>query len=118
MIAGKCHCGGVSWEFPDDPEYAVACNCSICRRLGAHWIFGTADRVKVTGADNTLTYIWGDGLIAFHTCKTCGTTTHYSSVEEPETGRLAPNLRLADPDKISGIPLRHFDGADTWKFLD
>jgi hypothetical protein len=31
---------------------------------------------------------------------------------------MAVNLRLADPKDIKDIPLRHFDGADTWTFLD
>ena len=118
MIAGSCLCGTVRWEIEPPVDRMTHCHCSICRRLGAAWIFGTADRVKVTGADNTIAYIWGDRLIAFHTCRTCGTTTHYSSVEDPDKGRLAPNLRLADPSIAAKIPLRHFDGADSWKFLD
>jgi hypothetical protein len=31
---------------------------------------------------------------------------------------MAVNLRLADPDVMAAVPIRHFDGADTWEFLD
>ena len=31
---------------------------------------------------------------------------------------MAVNLRLADPDVVAKVPVRHFDGADTWEFLD
>ncbi|MBO9463760.1 aldehyde-activating protein [Tropicibacter sp. R15_0] len=56
--------------------------------------------------------------MAFHSCPTCACTTHWSNLNEPETGRMAVNVRLADPEISKSIPLRHFDGADSWTFLD
>ena len=64
----------------------------------------------------TLAYAWGDRSIAFHTCKTCGCTTHWAPVGEGD--RMALNGRLAEPDQLEGVPTRHFDGAETWSFLD
>lgn len=31
---------------------------------------------------------------------------------------MAVNLRLADPDVVAAVPVRRFDGADSWTFLD
>ena len=31
---------------------------------------------------------------------------------------MAVNMRMAEPAAIAGIPVRHFDGADTWAYLD
>ena len=31
---------------------------------------------------------------------------------------MAVNLNLCDPAEAANIPLRHFDGADSWSFLD
>lgn len=31
---------------------------------------------------------------------------------------MAVNASLADPERLRDIPVRHFDGADTWEFLD
>jgi hypothetical protein len=31
---------------------------------------------------------------------------------------MAVNMNMADPAAIEGIRVRHFDGADTWAFLD
>jgi len=70
-IKGTCHCGAVSYEFHHTPKWATSCNCSICRRLAALWIYA-----------------------------------------------MAVNLRLADPDVVSKVPVRHFDGAETWAFFD
>ncbi|SMX26239.1 Glutathione-dependent formaldehyde-activating enzyme [Pelagimonas phthalicica] len=116
MITTSCHCGAVTIEFDDRPEFAVACNCSICRRLGSHWIYSQTSKIRILG--ETKAYAHGDKNIAFHSCPTCGCTTHWSNLNEPETGRMAVNVRLADPEISKSIPLRHFDGADSWTFLD
>ena len=112
MITGKCHCGAVKFEFRDTPEWATRCNCSICRRLGTLWIYSDASNITLTGADQTttLSYSHGDKELSFRTCKTCGTSILWESA--------AINLNMAELDVINSIPVRNFDGADTWKFLD
>ena len=117
-ITGKCHCGAVRFTHPGPPDHATSCNCSICRRLGALWIRGTADQVKLEGEDATLVYNWGDREIDFHTCRTCGVTTHFRGRNDPYRDQLSLNLNLAELDVIRTVPVRHFDGADTWEFLD
>ena len=117
MIKGACHCGAVSYEYNHTPKWTTSCNCSVCRRLGTLWIYAKLTQITVTGS--TLSYVWGDKSLAFHSCKTCGCTTHWAPLkpEEPDA-YMAVNLRLADPEVIAAVPVRHFDGAETWAFLD
>lgn len=118
-ITGTCHCGAVAFELRTAPRHAVACNCSICRRLGAVWGHGDARDITITAApEATIRYSHGDKEIAFHTCRTCGATTHWEGIAGQGKERMAVNLRLAEPGTIEAIGLRHFDGADTWTFLD
>jgi hypothetical protein len=120
MIDGSCHCGAVRWEFDGDSSRLTSCNCSICRRIGALWAYGTLANVTVTAAaDATIAYVQGDKLLAIHTCRTCGCTTHWQSLA-PEDGewRIAVNMRMADPAAYADIRVRQFDGADSWEFLD
>jgi len=118
-IKGKCHCGAVHYEFRDTPEWATRCNCSICRRLGTLWIYTDAANITINADDtNTLSYSHGDKDLDFRTCKTCGTTILWQSAKNPGKGRTAVNLNMAELDVITKIPVRHFDGADSWKFLD
>ncbi|WP_428641323.1 GFA family protein [Roseibium sp.] len=118
-ITGSCHCGAVSYEMKTQPRHAVMCNCSICRRLGTVWGHGEVGAVSVSAAaDATLAYSWGDKDLAFHSCRTCGCTTHWEAIKGEGKGRMAVNLRLAEPGTIEAIGLRHFDGADSWTFLD
>ena len=120
MIAGSGHCGAVRWEYDAAPDKLTDCNCSVCRRIGALWAYGTLKTVKVLAAlDATIAYVCGDRLLAFHSCRTCGCTTHWLALA-PENGewRIAVNMRMAKPADYAGIRVRHFDGADSWTFLD
>ena len=73
----------------------------------------------MTGAANaTLAYVWGDKSIAFRTCRNCGCTTHWERLDPEPNSRMAVNCRMADPGQIAGLRIRHFDGADTWSYLD
>ena len=117
-IAGSCHCGAVTFTANPGDRFLVSCNCSICRRLNTKWLHcPPATSANMTkGLENTVAYSWGDKDLNFHSCKTCGCTTHWSS---NISDRIAVNMTLADdPRDIADIPLRHFDGADSWEFLD
>ena len=118
-IKGKCHCGAVSYEYRDEPEFAIRCNCSICRRLGTLWIYSDAANISLTGVDDTATvsYSHGDMELDFRTCKKCGTSILWQSIETPGKGRMALNLNMAELDDIYKVPVRLFDGADSWSFF-
>lgn len=105
--------------MPDKPGSLTECNCSICRRLSGLWAYYRRDEVRVACAPGALSaYVWGDRCIEFYHCTTCGCTTHYESVEKLPDSRVAVNVRGAEPADIEGIPIRRFDGAATWKYID
>jgi hypothetical protein len=62
--------------------------------------------------------MWGDRCIEFYHCKICGCTTHYESTEKEADSRVAINTRMMRREDTAGIPVRLFDGADTWEFID
>ncbi|MDG1861610.1 MAG: GFA family protein [Yoonia sp.] len=115
---GSCHCGAVTFTFDGRPTRLVQCNCSICRRLSPLWAHGPEGKITVYAApDATIAYVWGDKGLAFHTCKTCGCTTHWAGLEETSPKNMAANMRMCDPKEIRDIPVRLFDGAESWTFL-
>jgi hypothetical protein len=119
MLEGSCHCGAITFSVPGKPEWLTECNCSICRRIGARWAHFERDEVELSAQPNaTIAYVQGDKTLAVHTCKRCGCTPYWLGLD-PEAGtRMALNFRMCDPDETLDIPVRHFDGADTWQFLD
>ncbi len=106
-------------ELLSKPESLTQCTCSICRRYGALWAYGTRQTARVLSAhDAEQAYAWNDRVIEFYHCKTCGCMTRYEAVDKSPNGRIAVNARMLPPDDIAGIRVRTFDGADTWKYLD
>jgi hypothetical protein len=117
MIEGSCHCVKVRWRFAGNPESATACNCTICRRYGALWIYDYENEgVHVSG--QTRVYVRGEG-IGFHFCPDCGCIAYWRGLKLLADGRrrMGVNLRLAEPQGIGEIPIDHFDGLLTWKDL-
>ena len=117
-IVGQCHCNAVTVSVPGKPEYLNDCNCSLCARSGAVWGYYDRREVRVEGA--TRTYARKDlvaPMIHLHFCDTCGTATHWSSIEPekmaPEIAhRMGVNMRLVDEGLLSGVELRYPDGRN------
>ena len=51
-------------------------------------------------------------------CRICACTTHWLRGRAWVPQNMAVNMALCDPAAIRQIPVRRFDGADTWTFLD
>jgi len=112
VIEAACHCGAVRIRAPV-PAQISECNCSICRKLGSRWAYYSPAEVSIAGS--TAPYIHGDRTLATHHCPTCGCTTHWLGLDA-YADRVAVNARLMSG--VENVPVRHFDGADTWTFLD
>ncbi len=117
VITGSCLCGSVQWRFGGTPDSATVCNCTACRRFGTLWAYDYEDEgIKVSGS--TVAFARGDSL-TFNFCPTCGCIAYWRGSEVDKAGRrrIAVNLRLAEPDSVATIPIRHFDGLDTFEDL-
>ncbi len=118
MIEGSCHCGGVHWRFDGTPGGATACNCTVCRRYGALWIYGhEGEDISVSG--ETRAYARGEAHLSFHFCPECGCVAFWRSNHCDTEGRrrIAVNVRLAEPEAVAGLPIDHFDGLLTFADL-
>jgi hypothetical protein len=117
MVEASCHCGAVRLSVTAAPVEVTECNCSICRRLGARWAYYSPTDVKLPKAGTTQPYVWGDRMLAFHRCRSCGVTTHWQSLDGAKD-RMAINARNFDDLEWDRVRIRHFDGATTWEYTD
>lgn len=118
-LLASCHCGDVKIRLVRKPGRLTECNCSVCRRYGAQWAYGTAKTMQLDARPGSLRfYSWGDKCIEFYHCQRCGCLTHYESTDKSEDSRVAVNVRMLPAADVEGIPVRHFDGADSWQYLD
>ncbi|MDH3763213.1 MAG: aldehyde-activating protein [Gammaproteobacteria bacterium] len=119
MLNIECHCGNVKLTANRRPSSITSCNCSICYRLGALWAYFVSDDVELRiGEHPSAGYAWGEKSITYHRCGNCGCTTHYTSSDRDDGQRIALNCRMAPISEIEGIPVRSFDGRDSWRYLD
>ena len=118
MIETHCHCRRIGVDIPRLPESITSCNCSLCYRIGALWGYYTLDEVNIRFDGEVLKYLWGDRSMTIYSCAHCGSTTHYVAVGEAPDVRVGVNLRMAPRELVEAVPVRHFDGAETWEFLD
>ena len=119
LLQGSCHCGSVRITLPTTPEKANKCNCSICRRLGAVWVYYEFGTVEIEGhPQSTAEYIWGDKTLRTVHCRTCGCVTHWEPLGPKPGARHGVNLNNFDARLQDSVQVRRIDGADTWAFLD
>lgn len=118
-LSGSCHCGAVRLGLPAAPETATRCNCSLCRRTAGVWAYYELGTVSIQGhPHNTESYVWGDRSLVNFRCRHCGIPTHWEPMDTKPGARHGVNLRNFEPELLASVPVRRFDGADTWEFLD
>lgn len=111
----SCHCGAVLIKVPT-PKQLTSCNCSICSRYGALWAYYDPNEVQIAMEESVLgRYLWGEKTIAYRFCQKCGCVTHYETLIAP--AKIAVNFRMAGNASLQGIPIRKFDGADSWQYI-
>jgi hypothetical protein len=121
-LQGQCHCGAIRITLPSLPDKATRCNCSACRRLGAVWVYFEPASVAVEGSpEHADGYAWGDKSLRFVRCRHCGVPTHWEPLARPgieAVDRMGINLNNFSPALQAAVPVRRFDGAETWTFID
>jgi len=77
-IAGKCHCGNISYTMEFDGALADipvrACTCSFCVKHGGAWTSHPGARLDVTVRDPArhARYEFATKTAEFHICTGCG----------------------------------------------
>ena len=118
MTKASCHCGAIQIEISEEPKWLVDCNCTVCRRIGALWAHIDLKNVVIDAEkEASIAYVQGDKMLAIHTCRTCGCTTHWEPLIPDESTTMAVNFRMCTIGDQAKYEIRKFDGADTWEFM-
>lgn len=117
-VEASCHCGSVRIALEAAPESVTDCSCSICRRYGVLWAYySPRDVTFLNPKGPTDTYEWGDHMITFHRCRTCGCVTHWAD-KDPDYDRMGVNARLLPLEVRAEARVRRLDGAGTETYID
>ena len=110
MLTASCHCGAVIVTVPRRPRSVTECNCSLCRRYGALWAYYRTASVHVAARREAIDeYVWGQKMLKFVRCKSCGCVVCEIGVEPNDY--MGVNARMFDPSVLAKAALRHRDGA-------
>jgi hypothetical protein len=108
---GSCHCGRVTFALDAKLDYVMACNCSLCRRVGALWHGASDASFRITsGEDELLLYQFNTKTAKHYSCKQCG--VHPFSRPRLDPTRWAVNVRCIDGVDAGALPVKQFDGAN------
>jgi hypothetical protein len=108
---GGCHCGEVRFEITADISSVVSCNCSICQKRGALWVFVPADKFALrAGLEDLRDYQFGKKSIHHEFCPQCGVGAFSRGRTAQGAETVAVNVRCLDDLDISFLALVPFDG--------
>ena len=108
---GSCHCGNVRFEVQTDLSTVLACNCSICSRVGYLLNFVPASQFKLLEGKNAQSdYQFNKKHIHHLFCKTCGVRSfgHGKGPDGAET--YAVNVRTLDGVDLEKLVVKKVDG--------
>jgi hypothetical protein len=116
-IAGRCHCGNISFVFtvaPDPIEIpARACSCSFCVKHGGVWTSSASGSLSVTvrAAAQVARYSFGTRTADFHVCTACGVVPLVTSrIAGREYAVVSVNAFEGVPESMLRRTPASFDG--------
>ena len=103
MIQGRCRCGGIQFEMPDQAVPSTVCYCNDCRRQsGAPMLaWAMVPAVSVTMRGEPKVYASSErGRRSF--CCACGTGLFFTNALLEQMGMVQVRIAvLDDPDAIA-----------------
>jgi len=111
IYKGSCHCGRVSFEAEGELAEAMACNCSICARMGSLLWFVPREKLRLLSSqDDVGTYTFNKHRIKHHFCRTCGIHPYADGVDSKGNPLAAINIRCLPEVELASVAVKHFDG--------
>jgi hypothetical protein len=109
---GGCHCKKVRYEVELDlGKPVMACNCSMCSKVGSLLSFVPVDRFTLlSGGDALSDYQFGSHNIHHRFCSNCGIRSFGGGTGPDGSEMRAINVRCLDDVDLEALNVTHFDG--------
>ncbi|KAJ7770994.1 glutathione-dependent formaldehyde-activating enzyme [Mycena maculata] len=111
IYTGSCHCGAVGYnvQLPKPLASARACNCSICHRDAAVWIYPRTTTVSFKGRDSIVEYTFGKRETYHGFCGTCGVAIYERYLGDASV-KTALNVRTMNELDLASMEIKMLDG--------
>jgi hypothetical protein len=108
---GGCHCGEVRFEVTADITRVVSCNCSLCQKRGALWVFVAPERFALrAGLEDLKDYQFGKKTLHHLFCPQCGVGAFSRGNSPQGEETVAINVRCLDDVDLASLNYVLFDG--------
>jgi hypothetical protein len=108
---GGCHCGNVRIEVQTDLANVIACNCSICSRVGYLLTFVPEAQFKLVAGEKAQTdYQFNTKNIHHLFCSTCGVRTFGRGTGPDGKAMYAINVRALEGVDVDALAVKKVDG--------
>ena len=119
---GSCHCQAVRYEAEVDLDAGTnRCNCSLCSKARAWFLFALGDNFRLLAGDGVLsTYEWippgrAESGLTYRFCSKCGIRMFATGELAQLGGRFyaihVPTLDDVDREQLVRAPLNFIDNA-------
>ncbi|KAF7352264.1 GFA domain-containing protein [Mycena venus] len=109
---GNCHCGAVAYTLLSGKKIseAASCNCSICWRDAALWIYPESKAVTFKGLESAVEYTFAKGGSHHGFCKICGVSVYERFVGTHQDNKSALNVRTMNDLDLAALEIEQLDG--------
>jgi len=110
-LNGSCHCGAIAYAVEADPTQAMTCNCSICSRLGAVWVFAPKSKFKLAkGEGRQGDYQFNKHVLHHRFCPSCGIESYAEGKGPDGSEMVGINLRCVEGVDVAKLSPKQVDG--------
>jgi hypothetical protein len=110
---GSCHCGRMRYKVTTELASIIACNCSICTKRGALWVFASADQFALESGEDELTdYQFNKKIIHHLFCRHCGVGAFSRGKGTDGRDSVAVNVRCLDGVDVAALKVVPFEGKN------
>ncbi len=108
---GSCHCKEVRYEVDMELGKVIACNCSICSRMGWLMSFVPAAQFRLLSGEKVLAdYQFGSKTIHHPFCTRCGIRSFCRGTDKEGNEVRGVNVRCLEGVDVSKLEVMHYDG--------
>jgi len=108
---GGCHCGAVRFHVDVDDHVALACNCSMCAKMGYLHVIVPPERFAIVRGEQALRVYTFNTHVARHMfCGTCGVHPFYRPRSHPRDWDV--NALCLDGDAAARFRVEPYDGKN------
>jgi hypothetical protein len=103
MLRGRCHCGNIRFEAPDDPIHSTLCYCNDCRRQSGApvlaWAMFPKASISIEGKPSVY-HSSETGRRSF--CSACGTGLFFTNGQLDQMGMVQVRIAAFDDPNAVG----------------